>query len=417
MKRAIVLAGGGSRGAYELGAWQALDELGESFDGFFGTSIGSLNAALMAQGDLKLAEELWSNITVGQVMTDGINLDFSVESILAQRKELLPFLKQFARNRGADITPLIALTRRVIDERRIRAARVSFGLVTVKFPSLQPVVIRLDQMPEGTLVDYLMASSACFPAFPVYTFGSEGYIDGGYYDNLPISLAINDGAEEITVIDLHVRPIHPQEVGKPYARYIHPVVPLGSTLLFEQEMIQRNRLLGYYDTLRSFGRLRGWLYAIAPVDEAHLMKAARRFALLIARVEAGLHGQSRSAGGTVDFHPLSVLIAQYTGGCPLGYVDWLLRGCEICAECLGVNPMRLYEEQTLHDMMKKEILAANDPEATDGLTIREGEAEAISDCVRVLLERRTYTRGELKKLCARPRELIAAFYMIARSGI
>ena len=50
MKRAIVLAGGGSRGAYELGAWQALDELGESFDGFFGTSIGSLNAALMAQG-------------------------------------------------------------------------------------------------------------------------------------------------------------------------------------------------------------------------------------------------------------------------------------------------------------------------------------------------------------------------------
>ena len=45
MKRALVLNGGGSRGAYEIGAWQALSELGVRFDGVYGTSIGCLPRA------------------------------------------------------------------------------------------------------------------------------------------------------------------------------------------------------------------------------------------------------------------------------------------------------------------------------------------------------------------------------------
>ena len=52
MKRALVLSGGGSRGAYQCGAWQALRELNIRIDGVYGTSIGAVNAALVAQGDL-----------------------------------------------------------------------------------------------------------------------------------------------------------------------------------------------------------------------------------------------------------------------------------------------------------------------------------------------------------------------------
>ena len=52
MKRALVLCGGGSRGSYEIGVWQALDELGVRLDGVYGTSIGALNAALVARGDV-----------------------------------------------------------------------------------------------------------------------------------------------------------------------------------------------------------------------------------------------------------------------------------------------------------------------------------------------------------------------------
>ena len=70
MKRAIVLGGGGSRGSYQLGAWQALNELGVDYQMVLGTSIGSINAALMAQGDYALSEHLWETVAV-QVEPEG----------------------------------------------------------------------------------------------------------------------------------------------------------------------------------------------------------------------------------------------------------------------------------------------------------------------------------------------------------
>ena len=47
--RAIVLSGGGSKGAYEIGVWKALRKLHIKYDIVTGTSVGALNAALMTQ--------------------------------------------------------------------------------------------------------------------------------------------------------------------------------------------------------------------------------------------------------------------------------------------------------------------------------------------------------------------------------
>ena len=57
MKQAIALAGGGTKGAYQVGAWKAMRALGIPFDIVTGTSIGSVTAALMVQGDFDRAEE------------------------------------------------------------------------------------------------------------------------------------------------------------------------------------------------------------------------------------------------------------------------------------------------------------------------------------------------------------------------
>ena len=54
-KTALVLSGGGARGAYEAGVWQALTELGVKIDIITGTSVGAINAAMVAQGELELA--------------------------------------------------------------------------------------------------------------------------------------------------------------------------------------------------------------------------------------------------------------------------------------------------------------------------------------------------------------------------
>lgn len=51
MKRAIVLAGGGTKGSYEVGVWRALNELGIDYQIVTGTSIGSINGVFMASGE------------------------------------------------------------------------------------------------------------------------------------------------------------------------------------------------------------------------------------------------------------------------------------------------------------------------------------------------------------------------------
>ena len=51
----LILAGGGAKGAYQIGAWKALIELGIQIEAIAGTSIGAINGAFIAQGDFDKA--------------------------------------------------------------------------------------------------------------------------------------------------------------------------------------------------------------------------------------------------------------------------------------------------------------------------------------------------------------------------
>ncbi len=66
-KTALVLGGGGSRGAYEIGVWQALKALGIRIDMVYGTSVGAINAAMVAQGDIDLTADLWKELETDMV--------------------------------------------------------------------------------------------------------------------------------------------------------------------------------------------------------------------------------------------------------------------------------------------------------------------------------------------------------------
>ena len=58
-KRALVLSGGGSRGAYQCGVWQAMEELGMGIDIVAGVSVGAINGAMVVQGDVIKTANLW----------------------------------------------------------------------------------------------------------------------------------------------------------------------------------------------------------------------------------------------------------------------------------------------------------------------------------------------------------------------
>ena len=74
---------------------------------------------------------------------------------------------------------------------------MDFGLIALRFPSLSPAHRTLATIPDGRLVDWIIASASCFPVFPTRQIDGDRYIDGGYYDNLPIDMAIRAGADEV----------------------------------------------------------------------------------------------------------------------------------------------------------------------------------------------------------------------------
>ena len=163
MKRALVFSGGGSRGAYECGAWQALRELNVRLDGVYGTSIGALNAALVAQDDFEAALDLWNNISIRQIVAVNEDEDFSVDTMLSRKRDIIPFLLENAHNFKMDVSPLVKLIDEKLDEGRVRASGMQLGMMLTRVPQFSGRAVRLDEIPQGQLADYLLASASCFP--------------------------------------------------------------------------------------------------------------------------------------------------------------------------------------------------------------------------------------------------------------
>ena len=88
-KRGLVLGGGGTKGSYQLGAWEGFRELDLSFDLIVGTSIGALNGALMVAGDYEAACLLWEQIESDQVFPAGSDKRIEALQRLATPVDLL----------------------------------------------------------------------------------------------------------------------------------------------------------------------------------------------------------------------------------------------------------------------------------------------------------------------------------------
>lgn len=266
--KALVLAGGGARGSYQVGVWRALMELGWKPQIITGTSVGSLNGAMFALDLYETARDMWTSIRSQDVM----ELPEETKNLT----ELHQFLLDVVREGGMDVTPLEEIVERVLDEDRLRASPIRFGLVTVEKRGLRPRELPLEEIPEGKVKDYLLASAACFPALRAKQIDGVQFLDGGYRDNMPTGLAQKMGAEELVCVDLEgVGITLPNRTGLP-TTMIRSYWELGDILHFDPDMARRNIELGYYDTLRAFGRLRGCAYAVEKTEQSAADAAAFR---------------------------------------------------------------------------------------------------------------------------------------------
>ena len=323
--KALVLAGGGARGSYQVGVWRALTELGWRPQIITGTSVGSLNGAMFALDLYETARDMWMSIRSQDVM------ELPEEN--ADLSELHAFLREVVRDGGMDVTPLEEIVERVLDEDALRASPIRFGLVTVEKRGLKPRELTLEDIPAGKVKDYLLASAACFPALRAKQIDGVQFLDGGYRDNMPTALAQKMGAEELVCVDLEgVGITLPNRTGLP-TTMIRSYWELGDILHFDPDTARRNVELGYYDTLRAFGRVRGCAYAVDNGPDSSADAAAFR-----ARFDAVQKAVREKYPVTLTADA-ALLLARMK--------DAELAPLEAVAEDVGVDPTVYYTTRTL----------------------------------------------------------------------
>lgn len=265
-KLGVVLAGGGAKGAYQAGFLKALSELNIDPDIVTGTSIGALNGCLMAQKQTKECIELWQKVTMQDVLAHPLPDRFDIDTFLLQSNRTMNFFKNYVKEKGADITPLIQLINHYCDEQKLYESNISFGLTTVSYPSLKPVQIDKSLM-KGKVRDYLLSSASCFPAFPVHEFEDGCFIDGGYYDNCPIDHAFDLGADEVIVCDLDPDIKHRHYLHKPNVTIVAPSQNPGMFLDFDRAHLDALIQMGYDDTMKCFQQADGFVWTITENEE------------------------------------------------------------------------------------------------------------------------------------------------------
>lgn len=191
---AFVLSGGGSRGALQVGAMQALLEAGLQPDLLVGTSIGAVNATFLAlngfsQDSLDRLSEVWCKVAELDLLP--VNYLWLTMRAMFRRSSDDPSrrLKDFFIEQG--ITPELCFS----DLGTPRLVIVSSDLNTGK------PILHGDQ-PEENVLDSLLLSTALPPWFMPVKKQGRYEMDGGLVSNLPVEAALRSGATHIIALDL-----------------------------------------------------------------------------------------------------------------------------------------------------------------------------------------------------------------------
>lgn len=272
----LALEGGGAKGAYHVGAMKAIKECGFEIGAVVGTSIGSFNGAMFAQGDFEKLYDLWSKASISMV----IDLDDN-EVKKATRKKIdidsikywSQFFKESISNKGIDTEKLKKLYEENIEEEKLRKSKIDFGLVTVSVTDKKPVCVYKEDIEEGKLAEYLLASSY-LPVFKKSKIIDEKiYIDGGFYDNCPLSMLVDKDYTDI--IEIRTGAIgRPKKIDREGLNIytIYPSKDTGSILISDNTLMKTNIQMGYFDAIRVFKGYLGQKYYIIPQEDKDILQ-------------------------------------------------------------------------------------------------------------------------------------------------
>ena len=260
MKVGLVFAGGGGRGAYEIGAWKALKELGidKHVVAVSGTSIGALNATLFIQGNLEVAESVWNNISIEKILPmDSIEFFFKAR-MLSLGIKTLSFIKkhvpQLLEQGKLSREGILEILDKHIDLDKIQESKIPCYICCSEVPCLKAKYFNIQEYDEKTIKSILLATSAIPSIFECEELETRKYLDGGLIDNVPVQPVYGAGCNIIFIIHLSKNESVDRRMF-PNAKIIE-IIPtdidegvIDGTLNFAKEAIKKRIQQGYDDTL------------------------------------------------------------------------------------------------------------------------------------------------------------------------
>lgn len=218
----LVLQGGGALGAFQVGVYEALEEAGITPDWVIGTSIGALNAAIIAgnarQQRRDRLDEFWRGMT-RQGLAEAFAWWPSMSRAWSRIEALtlgVPGLFSpaamgqgpFAASLHAPLGPEKAAFYSTEPLRDRIASLIDVTLLNAGAPRLTVGAVNLrsgrmryfDTAREPLGIEHLLASSALPPAFPAVAIDGELYWDGGAYSNTPVEAVFADSSRRSAVI-------------------------------------------------------------------------------------------------------------------------------------------------------------------------------------------------------------------------
>ncbi|MFW6284894.1 MAG: patatin-like phospholipase family protein [Bacillota bacterium] len=259
-KRGIALAGGGARGAYQIGVLKALKEQGylNNIHAVSGASVGSLNAVFIAMDALDEAESLWLSMDedtlfnttdtnfIERVLEDKFNL---FHKGLYSTEKLEKLIDKYVDYTAIKQSKVFVATSYVGDEDTSFLDLMSLNLRNffsseeyIRYPLLSA-------MSNDMIKKTLLASCALPVAFKPVKINGKTYYDGGILDNTPYKPLLDAGCDEILIIDLfRFNFRRKRQIEDTRMLYFYPSKSIRGVMDFSHEQITRRFELGYHDT-------------------------------------------------------------------------------------------------------------------------------------------------------------------------
>ena len=257
MKIGLCLSGGGSRGAYQIGACKALEEAGiyDKIKAFSGASIGSVNAVLLASSSIEDAKQAWFDLS-----------DEALKSTESFFKRLKEEKLEYIHNGIYQIDTLKNNLEHYVNVENLREKEVYVtislagekdgGLLSILKSSFKHYIRKDSQVvyapvhkeDKENVYKQVLASCSIPIVFPPTIIGTKQFVDGGLYDNVPVKPLVEAGCDVIIVIHLYRLPYFYAHKYSNVSFYsLKPKHSLGGMLNFNKDNAKLRYHQGYLD--------------------------------------------------------------------------------------------------------------------------------------------------------------------------